>query len=180
MKGVIFTEFLDYVEAEFSSAVTAQLEMNEERGQRRYVPLGSYDLSEFSQLINRVSAAAEIEPAKLLRGFGRHLFQRFAALYPVFLANADSALGFLEHIDTAIHAELHKLYPDAQFPSFECIQSGPDRLEMIYRSQRALPDFAEGLILGCVAHFNEPVELQREDLSPDGRAVRFILARVAH
>jgi hypothetical protein len=43
-------------------------------------------------------------------------FRHFTALYPVFLADAESALAFLADIDT----ELQKLYPNAPFPVFEC------------------------------------------------------------
>lgn len=79
-------------------------------------------------------------------------------------------------IESYIHGELRKLYPDAEFPSFECRVTGSGRLEMVYRSRRGLADLAEGLILGCASHFGETVELQREDLpARDGQAVRFSL-----
>ena len=51
---------------------------------------------------------------------------------------------------------------------------------MLVRSPRGLADLAEGLIRGCAAHYREPIELEREDLSAGrGQNVRFYIHRVA-
>ncbi len=97
-------------------------------------------------------------------------------MYPAFLADAESALTFLANIETYVHAELQELYPDAQFPVFDCEWLGDGRLRMVYRSRRRLADLAEGLIEGCIAHFDEEITVQREDLpGDDGQVVRFEL-----
>lgn len=114
----------------------------------------------------------------MLRRFGTSLFHYFARMYPVFFAGAESTLGFLHRIDTYIHGELSGLYPGAEFPRFDVSRPSPDRLEMVYRSRRRLADLADGLIRGCAEHFNEAIEIQREDLpAGDEQTVRFVVSR---
>jgi hypothetical protein len=71
-----------------------------------------------------------------------------------------------------------KLYPDAQLPRFETEHHSTHRLVLIYHSSRHFEDLAEGLIDGCIAHFGENIELQREAFEHQGhRLERFILTR---
>lgn len=177
MKGVIFTEFLEFVEERFGAERATHLVESLDRPSRgRYSPMGNYDHAELQQLIAQLSASQGVSAAELTRRFGIHLFHRFAALYPAFVAGAESVIEFMTGIEDYIHAELRKLYPDAEFPSLECRVTGSDRLQIVYRSRRGLADLAEGLILGCAAHFGEVVELKREDLQwGDPQAVRFSL-----
>jgi hypothetical protein len=49
---------------------------------------------------------------------------------------------------------------------------------MVYRSSRHFADLAEGLLRGCARHFDEPIEIGREDLPAErGSAARFTLTR---
>lgn len=75
---------------------------------------------------------------------------------------------------------MHKLYPQAQLPTFETAEHTPERLLLIYRSSRGLADLAEGLIRGCIGHYGETIRLRREDLPvSDGiSATRFEMTRV--
>src|SRR4029078_2780814 len=107
---------------------------------------------------------------------GAHLFRTLATTYPVFLDGVASALQLLGGIETYVHGEVKKLYPDSEFPRFEVHDAGPGHLEMVYRSRRPLADLAEGMIQGCIAWFGDRVDLEREDLdAADGRAARFVL-----
>jgi hypothetical protein len=72
-----------------------------------------------------------------------------------------------------------KLYPDAEFPRFECVQRAAGTLEMTYRSTRPLADVAQGLIRGCIEHFGDRIDVHREDLpGASGCAARFSLVSV--
>jgi hypothetical protein len=47
---------------------------------------------------------------------------------------------------------------------------------MIYSSPRGFADLAGGLIEGCIEHFGEKIDVQKEDLSDGhGTSVRFSL-----
>jgi hypothetical protein len=172
MKGVLFSRFLRFAEDEFG-ALADGIE-----GTAVYAPGGEYDSHELLDMAHRLGDATGQPPADLVRRFGIALFDYFARMYPAFFAGAESTLGFLGRIDTYIHGELLKLYPDAQFPHFEVARPSADRLEMIYSSPRRLADLAEGLIRGCAGHFGESIDCRREDIpSADGQTVRFVLTR---
>jgi hypothetical protein len=76
---------------------------------------------------------------------------------------------FLSRIEDHVHAEVRKLYPDAELPTFETRLSDSGTLEMTYRSRRPFADLALGLIQGCLKHYGEDVSIEQVDLSDDGR-----------
>lgn len=181
MKGIVFTELLEMVEERFSLDVVDRIV---ERAQLPsggvYTAVGTYPPAEAIALVRELSAETGAPPSALLHAFGMHLFKRFAVGFPHFFRPDDSALAFLERVETVIHVEVKKLYPDAELPSFECVREGGS-LAMVYRSPRCLSPLAEGLIQGCADHFGEPIEIAREDLSssPGVEVVRFTITKRA-
>jgi Haem-NO-binding len=168
MKGILFTDFVDFMERELPAAAG-------EVGIGAYSPLGSYPEDELLALVARASEAAGLPASDVLRRFGAHLFRTLATLYPVFVDGVGSALELLGGIETYVHGEVKKLYPDAEFPRFE-VQASSEKLELVYRSRRPLADVAEGMIRGCIAWFGDRLELDRQDMdAADGRAARFTL-----
>jgi hypothetical protein len=176
MKGVILNEFMDFAEATLAATMATQGDLV--GAQRAWDANRRYDPEALAEIVQRASEASGIAVPELLRRFGIHLFGRFAALYPVFFLEDTSCLEFLAGLDTKIHGEVQKLYPDAEFPRFECAQTGVGRCELTYESERGLADFAEGLLLGCIAYFGEPITLERSNPPENtGRRARFCLTR---
>jgi hypothetical protein len=140
--------------------------------------VGTYDHQEFARLVKQFGNRASLPPREVLLAFGRHLFGRFVQAYPGFFVGMRSAFDFLPRIDSHIHVEVRKLYPDAELPRFEHAWIDADTLALVYRSERPLGDFAEGLLQACIEHFGESIELARHDLPcSQGAAVSFLLTR---
>ena len=172
MKGILLTDFVDFVERELPAAA-GQL------GKDVYSPLGSYPEEELLALVARVGEVTGMATSEVLQRYGAHLFRTLATLYPVFVDGVESAIELLAGIETYVHGEVKKLYPDAEFPRFE-VHASPENLELVYRSRRPLADLAEGMIRGCSAWFGDRVDLERQDIdAADGRAARFTLRSVA-
>ena len=169
MKGVVLSEFVQFAEARYAVPPPAGA----------YNAVETYAFDEMLRLVDTAAAGVEGGRSEVLRTFGAHLFGRFAALYPIFFFDAESAMDLLGGINTYVHDEVQKLYPDAQFPHFDVERTSADRMALVYRSARPLADLAEGLIRGCIAHFGRPVTVEREDLAPDGRRTRFVLVAAA-
>lgn len=179
MKGVVFTEFLEMVEDRFSPRMVDDIidEAQLPSG-GAYTAVGTYPHEEMVAMVVALSRRSGASTADLMRAFGHHLFGRFATSYPRFFDGVTGALPFLAGIEDIIHAEVLKLYPDAQLPRFDVKSNGPDQLELVYRSARHFEDLAEGLIRGCIDHFGEAIDVQRERLMLDGTACeRFTLMR---
>ena len=79
-------------------------------------------------------------PDALQTAFGRYLFTRFAAVYPQFFAGVSCSFDFFELVETYIHVEVRKLYPDAELPSFDIQRQGAERITMVYRSARRMDE----------------------------------------
>ena len=179
MKGIIFTEFLEMIESGFSPALADHiLSASDLQSGGVYTAVGTYDPQEMVQLVVQLSSTTGLAIPDLLRTFGKHLFGCFAVGYPHFFVGVDSAFAFLQNIEGYIHVEVRKLYPDAALPRFTYEAADPQQLTMIYQSVRPFAALAEGLIMGCIEHFGEPIDVQCQDLSDgQGTCARFSLTK---
>ncbi len=182
MKGIVFREFIDMVENEFSleiaDAIIAASELSTDGA---YTTVGTYPHTEMVSLVVNLSKQTGQPVPALLNHFGRHLFKRFTVIHPKYVNNYQSAFELLQQLDGNIHVEVKKLYYDAELPSFTFEALPEGGMHFDYRSSRGLADFAEGLIEGCIAHFGQQVMLSRIDLPADeqGTHTRFTLTRSA-
>jgi Haem-NO-binding len=175
MKGIVFTEFLEMVEAKFSAEMVDDIlnDANPASG-GAYTAVGIYDHQELVDIVVSLSKHSGIPVPDLIKTFGRHLFTVFSTNYRIFFENVPDAFSFLYGIDDVIHAEVMKLYPDANLPKFQCEREG-NTLLMTYTSDRHLADLAEGLILGSAEYFGEAIALKRDEL--DENSTLFTLTR---
>lgn len=180
MKGMVFTEFIEFVEERFGlSTADDMIAGCDLPSGGAYTAVGTYDHRELVQMVGRLSGLSGKPGSELLRGFGSHLLKRFVVGFPAFFLDQTSVFGFLTRIDDTIHVEVRKLYPDAELPAFSYERPTPDQLVMIYQSHRAMADLAEGLIEGAIAYFGENVRVHREDLAGGGpQRTRFTLTRL--
>ncbi len=166
MKGIVFTEFLDMVETTISAdMVDDVIEAARVPSGGAYTAVGTYDHKEMVSLVGALSEFSGHPVPALLHQFGKHLFGRFFVLYPLFFEGVENALEFLARVEGVIHEEVLKLYPDAELPRFEARWTGPGALTLVYRSPRHMGDLAHGLIEGCIAHFGDPVAIDRHTLA---------------
>lgn len=173
MKGIVFTELLEMVEAKFGDEVLDNIiEKADLPSGGAYTAVGSYPHSELVEVVSKLSAETGLSVDDLQMAYGEHLFGVFVKAYSSFFENETSALGFIAKIEDKIHPQVHKLYPDAELPTFEILNHSSERLDMIYYSGRKMGKFAEGLIKGCLAYFKEEAKIESESLE-DGRKVRF-------
>jgi hypothetical protein len=177
MKGVIFIEFVDYVERQFGlETVDAILTHSDLKSNGCYTRVGAYDHREMMELIARLSEMVKMSIPDLMIVFGYYLFFRLNTLYPYYQEKASNVLEFLSTIDGGIHVEVRKLYPDAELPHIHFIKNGEKEAELYYCSTRPFADIAQGLIQGCIDHFKESFSIRRLEGGTDYDAV-FILTR---
>jgi hypothetical protein len=180
MKGLVFTEFMEMVESTWSlDMVDSIIENSHIKSGGAYTSVGSYPHEEMIALVVALSEQTQISVPDLVRTFGKHLFGRFALSYPRFFEGISDSFQFLSGIENIIHAEVRKLYPDADLPTFE-IESSPGKMTLTYFSEHPFADLAQGLIEGCLAHFGENISLQREPApNKSGAQARFVLTHQA-
>ncbi len=176
MKGLVFTEFLEMVESAWSlDMVDTLIERAGVSG--AYTAVGTYPHAELLALVGALAAETGTPGADLVRAFGMHLFGRFTQAYPRFFQGHTDSLDFLAGIEEVIHAEVRKLYPDAELPSFE-VERDRNSLVLTYYSSHPFADLAWGLIEGCLRHFGDTAQVARETPPPgSGAQARFVVTR---
>lgn len=179
MKGIVFTEFLDYVGATISSDMVDDIidDCSFSHG-GAFTAVGTYPFQDMAALVGALSKRTSVPMPDLLHGFGDHLCGRFANLYPQFFETQKCLFDFLESVNDQIHVEVKKLYPDAELPAFETHARTGNRLDLDYRSCRPLAALAEGMIEAASEHYREPVAVTAQRI--DDGAESFVRFSIRH
>lgn len=181
MKGVVFTEFLDFVSVTFGADMVDDIidDAAPPNG-GAYTAVGTYPFTEMGALVGALSQRTSTNAPDLLKAFGKALCSRFVVKYPAFFEPRHTLFDFLDSVDNHIHVEVHKLYPDAELPKFYLTRRGDDAIDLDYDSCRPLESLAEGMILAASEYFKEPVSIERSRMqSEKGAFVRFSIQRLA-
>jgi hypothetical protein len=169
MKGIVFVELLamaeDMLGEDVVDAVIAAADLPSGGA---YTSVGQYPCAELVSIVEGLSRVSDVPPEELQRLFGHWMMKSFATHYGPLFQHHAGALDMLESIEGEIHVEVLKLYPDAELPNFDTERSGPDALQMVYRSPRGLTHFCHGLIEGCLAHYDTEAEIAASDRSVPG------------
>ena len=176
MKGIVFTEFLDLVEAKFGlEMVDSIIESSQLESKGIYTSVGTYEFSEMLQLLKHLSTNTNISIDNLLLVYGEHFFSVLETSYPGLLTTYKDPIDMLSSIENHIHVEVIKIYPDAELPTFELLEKTDDSLIMIYKSTRAMHHFGLGLMNKTFEHFNSTATIIMEKIKEDGTEVKFII-----
>ncbi|MFA5985207.1 MAG: heme NO-binding domain-containing protein [Methylococcaceae bacterium] len=176
MKGIVFTEFLDFVKVRYSDdTVDDIIEASALASGGAYTSVGTYDHNELIQLCHELSKQTGVNIEDLIKDFGVKLSHVFAKNYAVFFSRCSHYFDFLESIEAHIHKEVRKLYPDAELPTFSIIERSRSRLIMDYSSPRQMSILAQGLLAGTASQFNVNVIVQAEPGIDDEQVTRFII-----
>ncbi len=103
-----------------------------------------------------------------LRAFGKFSFGPLARKFGTFVEPHDDPVSFLASVDSVIHVEVRKLWPEAVTPKFVYEEIGTDSMRIEYRSARKLCHFMEGLLEGVADHFGYAVEYRQSQCQHDG------------
>jgi hypothetical protein len=128
-----------------------------------YTSLGDYPDRELAAIVDAVSAQTGLSAAEVLRHVGRHGYRHLVERQPDIVADATDLGSLLHQLDAVIHAEVLKLYPDAEVPSFQVTDEGPGRWRVDYRSRRQLCHLAEGLLEGAADSFGTTVAIDQPE-----------------
>jgi Haem-NO-binding len=178
MKGIVFTEFLEMVEAKFGyETVDTILSMKPLPSEGVYSSVGTYSHTEMVTLVVNLHEETKVPPTILLETFGEYLFGSLFKAYGTMFSGLTNAFDMLSSIEKYIHVEVKKLYPDAELPTFIIEEHTPVKLVMLYQSERRMADLAVGLIRGCLKQFGEEATIQQESITENGDQVRFIILK---
>lgn len=180
MKGIVFTELIEMVENQFGiEMVDRIIQPNELVSKGIFTSVGTYPFSDLVAILGHLSQATGASITDLEKVFGQYLAGRFSKMYLPFFQRVNSVIELLHEVDTHIHIEVKKLYPDAELPQFETVQKSENKIEMIYRSQRKMFPFAEGLIDATASYYKQEVKTKVIHWNLDGAEVHFEVEIIA-
>ena len=180
MKGIIFTELVDFIERH-TSVLVAETVIGDAglANDGAFTSVGNYPHSEAIKLVMSASEHLDTPIAELMRQFGNELFARLIDAHPQFLdQETDDAFAFLSKVQNHIHTEVAKLYADSSPPVVRTsMEAG--RMVVSYESHRPFAMIALGLIEGCCEYFDDSmvVELQGDPSEATNRATFSVTKR---
>lgn len=174
MKGIIFTEFLDIIEETFGLDICQQM-LDQASDKGIYTAVGSYDHRALVKLILTLSNITEVPPESLQEVYGEAVFTRLLQTMPEMASHQQDTFSFIKTVESYIHTEVKKLYPDATPPQFDFLSESETQMVMDYKSARCMSHVCLGLIKGCAKHFGQIVEVCMQPLNEDQSHVRFNL-----
>jgi hypothetical protein len=180
MKGMIFTQLIEMADSMLGPDRVESIvaEANLPSG-GAYTAVGNYPHEEAVTLLGAFSAASGVPVPDLLERFGEHVLEFFYSRYHDFFKKCPDAFSFFESVDTYVHVEVLKLYPDAELPRFVAVREGPGRLRFDYHSSRHLENFAVGLIRGTLRRYSENATVTQTEASGEhGPCIRFIIEKL--
>ncbi len=180
MKGALFVQLIEMAEESLGTEAAHQvLDSTDLASNGVYTSVGYYPCSEFITLAEAFRQKLGCDMDDLQRQFGHWVIRHFQSAYTPFFEKFSSSFDMLEALETEIHSEVRKLYPDAELPTFDTERGKDGVLTMTYRSSRPLIAFCRGMIEGCAKHFGEHIDIEFSDRSDaNGTCATFILRRV--
>jgi len=173
MKGLIFTEFFEIIEENFGySMVNEMIEESLVPDDRVYTSVGIYDHMELFSMVWVLSEKTQLTIDEIMIIFGKALFQSFEKTFTHYINRVNNLFDFLNSIESYIHLEVKKLYPDAEVPIFKCSKENGSII-LVYESSRKMWAVALGLLQGSIKHFKVEADVTYELINKDGSKVRF-------
>jgi len=177
MKGIVFRSFESFVSDRFGeNVVDVAWEQPELTTGGAFTTIGHYPNSDFLTLVGSVSHTTQLPANQLVKDFGEALFKVLAGAHHEMVMQFKTPIALLSVIETVIHRDVRKIYTNTELPRFDVIeQDGDVFLHLEYSSARPFADLAEGLIMGCLKHYNvgDSSSVERNDVKPDGTHSRF-------
>lgn len=178
MKGIVFTEFLELVEEKFGfETVDEIIQKSELPSGGAYTSIGTYEFSEMLALVTNLSESTDIPVETLLHVYGLHFFSVIERDYSQILKHYKGPMELLSSIESHIHVEVRKIYPDAELPRFEIIEQTENKLVLIYFSSRCLYAFGLGLMEKAFEHYGKSATIKLEKLNKTGSEVKFVITK---
>lgn len=180
MKGIIFNLLEEVVTTHIGEAAWDGI-LDSAGTDGAYTSLGNYPDEDFVRLVAVLSRQSGKSDREALKWFGQLAMPFLAQRYPEFFTAHKGMRSFLLSLNDVIHAEVRKLYPGAEVPTFEFETptgaAAHDTLIIHYRSKRKLCPLAEGFIVGASSQFGEQVVITQPNCMLEGAGACTLVCR---
>ncbi|MGH1362976.1 MAG: heme NO-binding domain-containing protein [Calditrichia bacterium] len=179
MKGIVFREFVDFIETKFGAQVLSSVKSAANSPAfESFEDDAEYDEKYLFSMVEFLNRATGIPTTDIVRIYGKHLFARLVVNYHSYLEPADTSFQFLQQVESLANNQIQQIYPDSHL-KLEFDPAEANRMVMLYQSRDEYTDLTEGLLKGCIEHFGEKVIFEREDHLEEGvNTVKFSMLKM--
>ncbi len=115
-----------------------------------------YPDEDLLELVDKTVARLGMTKPEAYRAFGVWIFPHLVELVPADMVDKPHPKDFLLTLDEIHQVELKKLWPDAEPPSFRCLDTGPNRMRITYDSPRQMFDLVDGVLQSVGTYYDVP------------------------
>lgn len=181
MRGLIFTEFLDHVEQHYNFEVVDQI-ITQLGGDLStggaYTAVGNYPHEELLALAVALCGVTGSAKTVVLRDFAGKLMDTFRLMHPEYFEATDDVFAFLMSVESLIHVDVRKLYPDANPPLVAGSILNDGEMLLHYRSHRPLAELALALTEVSAREFGQALNIEVIERDADDRSLKIRLSKV--
>lgn len=176
MKGILFTEFIELIEAKYGlSVVDAVLESSDLPSQGIYTAVGEYDSGEMVRIIYGLSQKENISIDALYECLGVSLFN--SLIYEGVINNYNNSTDLLLSFDNHI-AFYVDLGIGSKSPTLTILDNNSKAMTIRYSASGGLYRLAYALIEKTFLYFKEKVRINYELLDKAGSEVKFDVVKI--
>lgn len=169
MRGMMFVAFVDWMERRFGEDIAdGVLCATPTATGGAYTNVGQYEYQELLALVTTLSGTVGQPASALCEDFGQFLLPVLAEKHQSFMDLSSGLRGFLQGLDSHIHKEVLRLYPNSLPPKVRVQDRASEdpqdpSIALHYESHRPMADLALGLLLGSIKYFKADATVTRED-----------------
>lgn len=179
MLGIIFTNLVEMIETTISYEMADEiLEEANLSSDGIFTSVGHYPLEDVVEIVTLLSQKTEIPPDDLIFAFGKYLFVKLIEGHKHIVRPDADLFDLLAELDSNIHVEVLKLYPNATLPTFTVVKREKEMIDMIYQSPRQLETLASGLIHGGAEYFKTEVTVDMNVLETSPYRVQLTVKKL--
>lgn len=173
MLGIIFTNLVEMIETEISAEMADEiLDEADLSTDGAYTSVGHYPFEDVLAIVTLLSEKTDTPIPDLIFAFGQYLFPILVAGHKHILPENATLMDLLVQLDSNIHVEVLKLYPNATLPTFTILEQTADNIVLEYSSPRQLDTLAAGLITGGSQYFGVDIDIAMTPLSDEPYRVK--------
>jgi hypothetical protein len=162
VQGVILDELEKYVVRELGQTGLSRIRDLTGRGAGGYQFDKAYPDDEMFVMLRGLVEATRRDPREIVEEFGEVLASSLLEVYGFLVDPRWSFLEFLLNTESVIHAGVKLNTPGAKPPLIQALRSGPESVQISYRSRRRLCPLAKGIIKGAAAHYEVAIILTED------------------
>jgi len=159
--GIVHVTFRDHAVAQVGKDGWRQLVHDAHVERPNYRVTESYPDDELTALILALARRTDRRVNDVLEDFGRAAASELLGVYGSFVRPEWRTLDVVEHTEHVIHRAVRMRDPGAAPPGLVAERRGRDEVAVLYRSERRMCAFGQGIILALADHYGERISVSQ-------------------